>query len=82
MMKNEYLEREEKNYRWLLQETLTEESKLLLLQAMANVKREFLARDGKIEFSMAKVHYGRQPGTELMRIEDGQNQALKIDKGS
>jgi hypothetical protein len=82
MMKNEYLEKQEKNYRWLLQETLTEESKLLLLQAMANVKKEFLARDGKIEFSMAKVDYGRQPGSELMRIEDGQHQALKIDKGS
>jgi hypothetical protein len=47
---------------------------------MANVKREFLGRDDKLEFSMAKVHSPRQSGRELMRIEDGQNQALKIDK--
>jgi hypothetical protein len=81
-MKNEYLDKQEKNYRWLLQENLTEQSKLLLEQAMANVKREFLARDGKTEFSMAKMHFGKQPGSELMRIEDAQNQALKIDKDS
>jgi hypothetical protein len=81
-MKNEYLDKQEKNYRWLLPENLTEESKLLLEQDMANVKREFLDRDGKTEFSMAKVHFGKQPGSELMRIEDAQNQALKIDKDS
>lgn len=81
-MKNEYLEKQEKVYRWLLQEKLTEESKLLLQQAMANVKREFLGRDAKLEFSMAMVHSPRQSEREFMRIEDGRNQALKIDKAS
>ena len=82
IMKKDYLEKQEKEYRWLLQEKLSPKSKLLLQQAMANVKKDVLGADGTLGFSIAMVQSPRQTKKELAKIENEKNPSLKIYKAS